>query len=304
MNIQCMAVLIASRNRPEKLFNLLKSIDLNDCLPGQVILVSSGDFPEILKNKTWKFELIHQHVDFSGQVLQKSFGLDFILKKMNWVLFLDDDVYLEKNFFTKLSFENHDSSVLGFALNHNIFYSKSFINRTHNYIYAKKRGSLSRSGQPINYIGADSNIEIKWTNGLSIWSTSIINLYKLNPPSKSYSAYEDVIFSYRISKFGKIVFLHNIFVYSQEKTGLRITLANYITSVYMRYYFVKSNKEFSLFLLVVNEFFRAINAILSGDKSVSFCRRLIQVSAVFVDFLIIVILRKNPRILLVSKNLI
>jgi len=299
-----MAVLIASRNRPEMLFNLLKSIDRNGCLPGQVVLISSGDFPEVLKDKAWKFELVHQHVDFSGQASQKSFGLDFISKEMNWVLFLDDDVYLERDFFAKLSLEDHNSSVLGFALNHNIRYSKSLIDRTHTFIYAKKLGNLSRSGHPLNYISSDTNIEVKWANGLSIWSTSIINLYKLNPSSKSHSAYEDVIFSYKISKYGRIIFLHNIFVYSQEKSRSHITLANYRTSVYMRYYFVKSNKEFSLFLLIVDEIFRAINFIFFGNKSVPFLRRLIKVSFVFIDFFIIVISNKNPGEILVAKKLI
>lgn len=304
MNIQCMAVLIASRNRPDMLINLLKSIDENRCLPGQVVLISSGDFPQILNNKTWRFELVHQHVDFSGQVLQKTFGLDFVSKKINWVLFLDDDVILDKDFFAKLSFENHDSSVLGFALNHNIVYPKNFIIRLFNWMYAKKRGGLSRSGHPLNYIGSDSNIEIKWANGLSIWSTSIINLYKLNPPSKTYGAYEDVIFSYRVSKYGKIIFLHDIFVYSQERNALYITLENYISSVYMRYYFVKSNREFSLSQLIVEEFFRAINFMVFGDKSVSFHRRSIRVFAVFIDLFVIIILKKNPRLVLVAKNLI
>jgi GT2 family glycosyltransferase len=299
-----LTVLIASRNRSNKLFKLLMSIDQNSIFPGQVVVISSGEYVDVSKLEFWKFNLVHRHVDFSGQVRQKTFGLDFISEKTKWVLFLDDDVFLEKDFFAKLSVLNFDSSVLGFGLNHNIYHRGSFINLFHGVLNKKKLGKVTRSGHGIGYVGSSSNIEIKWANGLSIWSTSIINLYRLSLPSNYHDALEDIIFSHKVSKYGRILFLQDIWVFSQQSEELPLTFRNYISSVYWRYYFVKLNSEFSLSYMLGYEFLRAVNFILIGDRSINFFLRFTKTFFNLVELSLYVILNKDPKKIMVSKNLI
>lgn len=299
-----LAVLIASRNRSDKLLTLLRSINDNSILPAQVIVITSGEKKEISHLEFCKFNLVHHHVDFSGQVRQKTFGLDFISKKIKWVLFLDDDVFLRKDFFAKVNLVTFDSSVLGYGLNHNISHQKSFINHIHRVLQRKNLGKITRSSHAISYVNSRADIEIKWANGLSIWSTSIINLYRLSLPSKSRDALEDVIFSYKVSKYGRLVFLKDIEVCSQEFAEQPITFENYISSVYWRYYFVKNNEEFSVLFFLGYEFARAINFILIGDRSISFFKKFIKTNLNLVELVYYVFSNKEPRDILFSKDLI
>jgi hypothetical protein len=211
---------------------------------------------------------------------------------------------LEKDFFAKLSVLNFDSSVLGFGLNHNIYHRKSFINLFHGALHKKNLGKVTRSGHGISYVGSTSNIEIKWANGLSIWSTSIINLYRLNLPSKSHDALEDVIFSYKVSKYGRILFLQDIWVFSQQSQELPLTFRNYISSVYWRYYFVKLNREFSVSYMLGYEFLRAINFILIGDRSINFFKRFTKTFLNLVELGLYTLFNKEPKKIMVSKDLI
>ena len=299
-----LAVLIASRNRPIKLLTLLRSINQNSIIPAQVIVVTSGEYQEISNLEFWKFNIAQHHVDFSGQVRQKTFGLDFISAEIKWVLFLDDDVFLGKDFFAKIKMVEFDSKVLGYGLNHNIHHQKSFINHFHRVLQKKNLGKITRGGHAISYIDSRTDIEIKWANGLSVWSTSVVNLYRLNLPSKSHDALEDVIFSHRVSKYGRIIFLKDIEVYSQEFVETPITFRNYISLVYWRYYFVKNNKEFSVLFFLGYEFVRAINFTLIGDRSISSLKRFIKTLLNLVELTLYVFSNKEPKKILFSKNLI
>jgi GT2 family glycosyltransferase len=273
VNASKVSVIVASRNRIQNLEELLRSIDLNSVLPLEVIVVTSGISYDLAALKNWKIKLIHNHVDFSGQVKQKAFGVDLISKDCDWVLFLDDDVLLPHDFFENLFKYDFDKRVLGVAFKHNISVSTNYINRIYTYLNHNKFGKIKKNGHPVSYNFSKNICQIKWANGISMWSSKIIYLYKLNPMAVSYSAFEDVIFSYKISKFGQILFLPDSIVLSQRKIEFPVSLDNYIASIFWRYYFVGTHKEFSMCLMFIDEIFRMIIFTLRGDSSISFVIR-------------------------------
>jgi len=96
--IQNLAILIATKDRPNQLQNLLDSICQSSNLPNKVVIVYSGkDITSVANSfqKKINLELIYSPV--ASQMYQKSKGIKALGNSHNWVLFLDDDVVLEVN---------------------------------------------------------------------------------------------------------------------------------------------------------------------------------------------------------------
>ena len=89
-------ILIATKNRPEELLLLMKSISESTILPNKIVIVYSGaDITSLIGNlqSTIRIEIIESEV--ASQVFQKSRGIENLISDSDWVLFLDDDVLLD-----------------------------------------------------------------------------------------------------------------------------------------------------------------------------------------------------------------
>jgi glycosyltransferase involved in cell wall biosynthesis len=94
-------ILIATRNRPHEVDQLLQSIVKSDCKPEKVILVSSGiQISDGLTTFNQELNIDHFHTETKGQVNQKKIGISRLNPNTEWVIFLDDDLLLEQNTLT------------------------------------------------------------------------------------------------------------------------------------------------------------------------------------------------------------
>ena len=94
------AILIPTRNRPEKVKKLLESISLLKAAPQQIVIVASGtDISHDIAPYQEQLPITYVLSKKGGQVNQKKLGLSHIHTEIQWVAFLDDDVLVKNDTF-------------------------------------------------------------------------------------------------------------------------------------------------------------------------------------------------------------
>ena len=180
-------------------------------MPGQVVIVYNG--VDILGEVDKFKEILNIHIvhsDIASQSVQKSIGIQYIDQKFEWVLFLDDDLLLQSNTLEYLmanyAFNKSFDKFAGFGLNivNSHYIKQSTITKfvLFNFsLYSLRPGSITKSGHPQSYMNAETDTEVDWLNGISLWSSKVLHFY--TPPRNplSYAAYEDVCFSFQVRKY-------------------------------------------------------------------------------------------------------
>jgi len=307
-------ILIATKNRKEQLVVLLNSIYNSSVLPDKIVIVYAGqDITEILDlfHQKLKIELIYSSI--SSQSYQKKLGIRSLHKTEGWVLFLDDDLIVENTALEKLQknylFNKNIDKYGGIGMSiKNLNKSRpSFLTR---YIllmmnlYSNKPGSILKSGHPQSYLTEQKNCEVSWLNGASVWRADVIDCYGVQNLKTKYSAYEDVFFSYQISKRYKLLYASDVFISLQEVSGKGGTAGDQFKyASYLRFFFVDLNKEFSKFLLLYSQVFRSFEFVIYGTKDLSVMRRIDLVLRIYLN-LVKAAICKTKGIDLVDENLI
>lgn len=280
-----MGILIATKDRVSNLEKLLASINNSTSLPKSVIIVYTGSSVDKVVKKFANFfsiKLVYSEV--ASQVKQKQIGIELLNEDCKWVLFLDDDVVLEEftleTLFRKYLQDDSLNEYYGFGLA-----LRSFKKRRINIflkilllifrLYSFKPGSLLISGHPQTYLDQKVNCRVGWLNGISVWRYDTLHLYSSNLAYQPYSAYEDVIFSYKVSKEHKLMFVADVFVENQnQQTYSKLNKNQFIYGAFLRYYFVSSNFEFSKFWLLISQIARSVEFIALGLDDISVLRRI------------------------------
>jgi len=305
-------ILIATKDRSSNLERLLASINDSSSLPKKVIIVYAGNsIDRVVKNfeNFFSIQLIYSEV--ASQVKQKQLGIELLDKDCKWVLFLDDDVELEEftleNLFSKYLHDDSLNEYSGFGLALRDFKErkinillKIFLMMFR--IYSFKPGSLMISGHPQIYLDQKVNCQVYWLNGISVWRFDKLHLYSSNLAYLPYSAYEDVIFSYKVSKNSKLMFVADIFVKNQrQQTYNKMDKNQFIYGALLRYYFVSSNLEFSKFWLLISQVARSVDYIALGSDQISVLRRIDCAQRVWFTLLVASIKRVDGMTLMKNK---
>ena len=270
-------IVIATRNRLGNLEILLKSIADSLTHPNEIILVYSGmDVSSVAIQFQNRLNIKIIHSPRENQRHQKFLGIKDLSASSEWMLFLDDDLKITKDTL-RILIDNYTenqvySDAMGFGLNiHGIMYPKHSLLLTpllkYFGLWSPKNGVILSSGHAQEYQNTETDCEISWANGISIWKKSVLWMYEDSSRNTEYSAYEDVIFSYKVSRQNKIYFASKAVVLSQKlETPSRLTSKQFISGGYFRLDFVMSNDELSLTRMMVAQIARSFHFILSGDK--------------------------------------
>ena len=90
------SILIATKDRPGSMRNLLRSVAQSTVRPKSIVVVSSGcPIDDVISEFNESLKIDYFHSEMMGQVNQKKLGISRIQKEIPWVLFLDDDLLLE-----------------------------------------------------------------------------------------------------------------------------------------------------------------------------------------------------------------
>jgi len=306
------AVLIATRNRPEQLNTLLISLRESVKRINQVTVVSSGiDVSGVVNSHQTFIPINHFHSEISGQIAQKIKGIELMLSNTEWVMLLDDDVIMSEysidrlidNYLTNSDYKD----VAGFGLNLNNIelrrprvLANLFLKIVG--LYSSTPGAILKSGHAEKYLGSTSTIYTQWLNGLSVWRYDQLKNYNPKFTRIDYAAYEDVLFSYRISKQHKLLFISDVHVYSQTlEKFTSLSTRQFKAAAYMRYLFVTENQELSKFLMLFAQIFRTLDFIISGDQSLSMLKRSTYSVRIYIDLIFSALIRVNPIQLLTKR---
>ena len=279
------SILIATKNRPKELKLLLDSITKSTILPSKLVIVYSGvDINQIVAEyaSILNIELIKSGV--ASQIFQKSKGIESLKMQSGWVLFLDDDVLIDSKAIEILAnqyiYNDKYSQYVGFGLAiKNINYRNlNFFSKLLLYIfklYSFKPGAITKSGHPQSYLHQNFDGDVSWLNGISLWRSDVLTTYINADLIVDHSSYEDVIFSYNLSKTNKLRFLSDVIVTSQIQIAPQTTSAHqFIHGSYLRYYFVDKHKEFSKYWMLVAQILRNIEYVFTTEDKFSFYSRI------------------------------
>ena len=295
-----LAVLIATKDRPDQLQSLLESICQCSVLPSKVIVVYTGKDITYLTTsfkKTLNIEVIYSA--FASQSAQKSIGINYIGNKYEWVFFLDDDLLLKadtiKTIFTEYLtnplYEKYSGFGLGILNRSNRKFSwitAKLLKLFH--LYSHTPGTITKSGHAQSYLDHPTEIEVQWLNGASVWRSTVLNHYPAPLSNISYSAYEDVVFSYNVQKNSKLLFAPKAKVINQKTEGnFPLTINQFVYGGYLRYRFVFNNPELSRIKLLIAQFFRGLDFIFRPNCSLRVTLRINIALKLWVKILVLIL---------------
>lgn len=208
------SVIIPTRNRPNLLSDLIKTILPQLSGADEVIVVDSSD-PDLLSTNLEKIPRINFIISCArSAAVQRNIGLD----KMgftDYVFFLDDDVVPDSNYFENCIQALKTSraiGVSGLALKFSQLtvrpYSSGLVGLLKRVFLldSNQDGLILRSGINIPIRDSEKKIfEVDWLIGCSGWVAGKIGQTRFESDFFGQSLSEDVIFSLRMSKKGKLV---------------------------------------------------------------------------------------------------
>lgn len=193
-----LAIIISTNNNICNIKKIILSIKKSSIKPGQVIIVS---------NKPFNYCPIDSYVKIlkcnkKNQVLQRNFGFKFLNKNIKIILQLDDKFILTNNCLKNLinNWNQSNNKVCGIGLNEKSILKKANLFHKIFLIKNNNQGKILLSGSNNNYYNTNNNLE--WLKGgASSWKLKYISFaFNRKFPEIFWSVYEDVIFSYYMSK--------------------------------------------------------------------------------------------------------
>ena len=301
------AVLIPTRNRPDKIINLLKSLAKSSIKPSQIVVVASGiDISEALSGFKNSLPITYLYTQVIGQIAQKKLGVRLVSNNIDWCLFLDDDLEISatavEDAFREANLYTQDLVVgIGFSLPpttrsisvNSLVRSVAKLFR----IDSNRPGCVEKNGHANSYLHEETVIETQWLNGASMWRTSCIYTYGEGIPSTRYAACEDLIFSYPIGKLGKLLYVPTAKLSFQDLEfsdydGMDVMKA----AAYWRFYFVSSYPEFSKWNFLFTQIGRSAFSTFNSKEMKR--KKLTALFQIVIEIAFAILIREDPKKLL------
>ena len=299
-----LSIIIPTRNRPAHIEVLLESIAAAQPTNVEIIIVSSGKaITDLINKHKPDLSIKYRHSEIAGQINQKLQALSMVSNESSWVMFCDDDLIFSKDFFNQLAkVLPSDNNVIGIGvslpstekLGHpygiSSIISKIFC------LYNMRAGAILRNGHACSYMKAQNPTKTQWLSGASIWRKDIAMKYSSVYPNSKYAAYEDVIYSFKMSKIGTLIFMPSLRLDFQNVSTNDVEPINaFISAMFWRNYLISTDDYFSRSLFLWSQLGRNIDFLLrSKFRGASFLAR------TFVRLLISVLKKSDPLELLMK----
>ena len=244
-----LGIVIPTRNRSDMLYSTIKELKKNTFFFKEIIVVDSSNKLHKSKIKNFKNKIKVKMKVYNAKPsisLQRNIGLEKIIKKRKYVMFLDDDLIFDKNAFKKMYFFfflNKNLAGIGFNLNiKSVNFFTEFLKKNKLTkllgIYDTKMGIVTPSGWQTKAINLKKDLEVEWIPTQAvIYNNEKIKNLKFDRAYGRYSYLEDLDFSYSLSKRGKLMICSSA-NYTSENTVNRNDYNFGIKEVLNRYHFV------------------------------------------------------------------
>lgn len=222
------SIVIPTRNRPQFLEDLLKTINMSVENLIEIIIIDSSDS---LNNKFHSniSKIKYIHTNIKSAAVQRNIGIDKVSSKAKFIFFLDDDILIEEDYFGKLIQSINESGSIGasgIAINLNSsskrknpkgltgLYKKIFL------LDSNIEGKLLKSAINIpcrrDSKRQSSLMEVDWLIGCAAWKTSAFTNLRFEESFKGQSLGEDLLFSNKAKKLGKLMVNKNVIINHRE----------------------------------------------------------------------------------------
>lgn len=273
-----LAILIPTRNRPEKLRKLLKSLSKSSTVPNQVVVVASGeDVKDVILEFESTLSIDYLYTENKGQIIQKKLGVALIRRGIKWCLFIDDDLLIAEDALqialaTANAYEKPNVVGIGLSLpatsrSLNLSPSGQHLSRLVK-LLSREPGRVLSSGHATSYLQEKAVTETEWLNGVSIWRVEYAVKYGQNLPSTTYAACEDLIFSYPLSKSGTLIYVPEAKVQFQSSDLSKFDEFSVMQAASLwRYFFVRKHQELSVRDFLIAQVFRSAYSLFHAETN-------------------------------------
>jgi glycosyltransferase involved in cell wall biosynthesis len=287
------AVVIPTRNRPALLFGLIRNIEKASLKPRIVVIVDSSadsSFREISSNV---LTITTRRTQIQSAAQQRNIGIEIVREQANelnvsFISFLDDDVRIPENYFDefKKTFDS-DSSIVGvsgFAKTEDqVIQRRSSIKDFLGITGAP--GTLTHAAVNISPYGINSSQEVEWLIGCAAWRIEGIYSLRFESDFVEHSLYEDVIFSCRARKNGKLLFMPNLELLhsleSRNEEKVKSHYRNWVTNRYRIFNYSIPNVSKAKFWVLI--LFSVLDALIRAGSNYRQRQRLLGlVEGVFI----------------------
>jgi len=252
------AFVVATKDRPVELRNMLRSLEAQSYKPDQIIIVDGSAEPveDVLKEFS-TFSINYIRCIPPSAARQRNVGIKAVKPEITLIGFLDDDTVLEPDALEKMmEFWERASDDIGGAafnmVNHPPLHAswlKSLPLTEKLGLYSKDKGKVLPSGFHTMIGFVSETIFVQWlTTGATVWRKNILDKFQFDEWFKGYSYLEDLDFSYQIGKEYRLAIVANAKYYHYPaSTGRGSSYEFGKREVANRLYFVKKNQNLSLF---------------------------------------------------------
>ncbi len=270
------ALIIPTRNRPELLANLLRSLQEQTVQPHQVIIVDGSDQPIEPEIKPFLSPCVSSMRVFPPSFTrQRNAGSKALREDITLVGYLDDDTVLERDAVeAMLSFWEHGCDDVGgssFNITNRPAGKVSLFTRLFDKLFCLndgRQGVVLRSGfNPIVSPVLEDTYTEWLAGGSTVWRRQVLEEFRHDEWFVGSGNLEDIDFSLAVNKKYKLVVLKDAKIqhlpqpYDEKRCySLGKTL------VAQRYYVVKKHAELSVPLFYWSTVGRALSLIIGGIR--------------------------------------
>ena len=198
------AFIIPTKDRPEKVKNVLESIASQTMLCGRLIVVDGGQsVKNIVMSFSDRLPVEYYKCYPPGQIRQRNMAISVIDGSTPLVGFLDDDIVMEPRAVgSMVAFWNKcepDTAAVSFNIINNP-YSHSWIKAIIG-MSSPQQGQVLRSGYNVATSPVAFDLKAQWLcGGATVWKREILREYINKEIYARWAICEDLIFSYPIGK--------------------------------------------------------------------------------------------------------
>lgn len=240
------SVVICTKDRPEELHKALATISAQTRKPDGILIVdASARKNEVVDSLRTREELDGIatkvfHVP-PGLVKQRNFGVTQVADDIDIVLFIDDDVELDKEYMVHIAgiFQRRPEilGATGFIAN---LPAAGLLGRFN------KNGSVDRAARNFFARDVEGCLDLMWLSGCNMaYRREVFEHELFDEFFETYGLGEDLEFSYRVAKRGKLAFVPQARLVHHESPTARIGLRR-LGRMYVinKSYIVKKHPEY------------------------------------------------------------
>ncbi len=271
------AVVIPTRNRPELLFDLIRNVEKASLKPRIVVIVDSSADSSFKDISSDVLTIKTRRTQIQSAAQQRNIGIEIVLEEakelnVDFISFLDDDVRIPENYFDelKITFDS-DSSIVGVSgyakTEDQLVQRRSFIKDFLGITGAP--GTLTHAAVNISPYGINSSQEVEWLIGCAAWRIEGIYSLRFESDFLEHSLYEDVIFSCRARKNGKLLFMPKLellhFLESRNEGKVKSHYRNWVTNRYRIFNYSIPNVSKAKFWVLI--LFSVLDALIRAGSN-------------------------------------